>query len=104
MYAIIQDGSHQYKVEKGQVIWFEAKDGKKAGDKIEFQVLLLRNDKEIKVGQPVVAGARVVGEVVEQTRGEKIRVFKYRKRESYRRTQGHRQNYTAIKILDILPS
>jgi large subunit ribosomal protein L21 len=103
MYAIVQDGAHQYKVEKGTVLWFESKDDKKAGDKVEFPVLLVADGQNVKVGQPVVNGAKAVGEVVEQARGEKVRVFKYRKREDYHRRRGHRQNYTVIKITDILP-
>lgn len=103
MYAIVQDGSHQYKVEKGTVLWFESKDDKKAGDKVEFAVLLVADGQSVKVGQPVIAGAKAVGEVVEQARGEKVRVFKYRKREDYHRRRGHRQNYTVVKITDILP-
>ncbi len=101
MYAIVEDGSHQYKVEKGTVLWFESKAEKKAGDKIEFPVLLVSDGNNVKVGQPVVSGARAMGEVVEQARGEKILVFKYRKREDYHRRRGHRQNYTVVKITDI---
>lgn len=103
MYAIVKDGSHQYKVETGSVLWFEAKAGKKPGDRVEFPVLLLANGTDVAVGKPLVEGAKVIGEVVEQTRGEKIRVFKYRRRESYRRTRGHRQDYTVVRIVEIQP-
>jgi len=102
MYAIIADGSHQYRVEQGGVVWLQSKNGTEPGKKLEFEVLLLVDGDEVRIGTPHVAGAKVVGEVVEHARAEKIRVFKYRRRESYHRTRGHRQDHTAVKITEIV--
>lgn len=103
MYAIIKDGSRQYRVEKGALIEFDRKPTLKEGSTIEFtDVLALHDGSKVTVGQPTVAGAKVVGEVVKETRDKKIRVFKYIRREGYHRTVGHRTRHTLVKITDIL--
>jgi large subunit ribosomal protein L21 len=103
MYAIIRSGGKQHKVSKGDVLKVEKLD-KKAGDKIEFaEVLLVGGDKAgVKVGQPLVAEARVVATVVLQDKAPKVLVFKKKKRKQYRRTRGHRQTYTAVKVEEII--
>lgn len=102
MYAIIADGSHQYRVEPGNVVWFQSRNEAKPGTRIEFPVLLLVNGDEVRIGTPHVSGAKVVGEIVEHARADKVRVFKYRRRENYHKTIGHRQDHTAVKITEIV--
>ncbi|HEU4339764.1 MAG TPA: 50S ribosomal protein L21 [Planctomycetota bacterium] len=101
MYAIIRDGSRQLRVEKGGTFQFDRKAGK-AGT-IEFtEVLVLHDGEKVKVGAPLLKGAKVVGEVVKETLTKKIRVTKYKRREGYHKTRGHRQKHTLIKITDIV--
>ena len=98
MYAIVKTGGKQYRVEAGQVVRFELLAGQR-GEKVTLEdVLLVSNEEGFIVGAPKVAGAKVLGTVVEQGRGDKIRVFKYKKRKHYRRTRGHRQAFTAVRI------
>jgi large subunit ribosomal protein L21 len=98
VYAIIRAGGKQYRVEKGDVLRLERLEGK-VGSKVTLdEVLLVGGGDDIQVGSPQVAGAAVEGTVVEQERGPKIRVFKYKKRKHYRRTRGHRQHVTAVRI------
>ena len=98
MYAVIQTGGKQYRAEPGQTLWVEKLAGN-AGDKVSFdQVLLVANDGKVAVGKPTVAGAKVSGSIVEQGLGEKLVVFKFRRRKNYVRRNGHRQEYTAVKI------
>ena len=97
MFAVIKTGGKQYKVEKDSVIVVEKLAGN-AGDKVSFDEVLMANGQ---VGTPVVKGASVSGEIVKQTRGEKIIVFKKIRRHGYRRKQGHKQSLTVVKITDI---
>lgn len=97
MFAIIRTGGKQYKVEKGAEIWVE-KLPEAEGETVKFEdVLLVCNDSDIQVSPKAV----VSGKVVKQNRRKKILVFKQRRRKRYRRTQGHRQYYTAVTIEDI---
>lgn len=97
MFAVIKTGGKQYKVQKDSVIVVEKLAGS-AGDKVAFDEVLMANGQ---VGTPVVKGASVAGEIVKQTRGEKIIVFKKIRRHGYRRKQGHKQSLTVVKITDI---
>ncbi len=98
MYAVIETGGKQYRVQEGDVITIE-KLNVEAGDKVEFdKVLILADDKDLKVGAPYVAGATVTGEVVENGKGKKVIIFKYKAKKDYRKKQGHRQPYTMVKI------
>jgi large subunit ribosomal protein L21 len=102
MYAIFRTGSKQYRAEKGATLQLD-RQAPKEGDKIEFtDVVLVHDGQKARVGTPVVKGAKVLGEVVKNFRGDKIRVFKYRRREGYHRTRGHRSNLTLVKITDIV--
>ena len=106
MYAVIETGGKQYRVEPGDVIDVEltAVSGKKV-QKVKFdRVLLVGDDKEIKVGTPVVSGAEVSGVLVDEVRGPKVKVFKMKRRKGYRRTRGHRQDLLRVKIDDIKAS
>ncbi len=100
-YAVIKTGGKQYRVAANDVITIEKLDGE-AGAKVEFKdVLLVGGDAGVKIGTPVVSGARVTGEVVEQTRGDKVIAFKKRRRKNSRRKRGHRQDLTMVKITGI---
>ena len=100
MYAIIENGSKQYKAEVGQVIRFE-KLSANVGDKVEFSVLMVSDENGVKVADEAKA-FKVVGEVLEQGKDKKIIVFKYKAKKNERKKQGHRQPFTAVKILEIV--
>ena len=102
MYAVIQTGGKQYRAEPGQTLWVEKLAGN-AGDSITFdQVLLVANDGKVAVGKPTVDGAKVTASIVEQGLGDKLVVFKFRRRKNYVRKNGHRQELTAVKIESIV--
>jgi large subunit ribosomal protein L21 len=102
VYAIIESGGKQYRVEPGGIVALERIPGE-VGTRVELgQVLLVSDGQTVRVGQPTVAGARVVSEIVAQTRGEKIDVFKFKKRKKYRRKTGHRQELTQVRISEII--
>ena len=99
MYAIIRAGGKQYRVEKGDVVRLERLEVELGKSVTLDEVLLVSaGEGDVKVGCPMVEGASVTGTVVEQSRGAKVRVFKYKKRKHYRRTRGHRQHVTAVRI------
>ena len=103
MYAVIQTGGKQYRVEPGKSLLFEKLAGE-AGAKIEFNEVLLVSSGDggsVTVGKPLVAGAKVTAEIVEQTRGDKLVVFKFRRRKNYVRRNGHRQDVTVVKVNEI---
>jgi len=95
-YAIIRSGGKQFRVEEGQQVRVPLMD-KEVGSTVELDVLLLGGD-ESKVGAPLVDGARVAATVVDHGRDTKIIVFKKKRRKQYKRTKGHRQDYTTLKI------
>ena len=100
MYAIIATGGKQYRVSEGDVIYIEKIDAQ-VDSTVSFDVLLGGNDGDVRIGTPIVEGAKVEGKVVGQVRGEKIVVFKYKSKKNYRRKQGHRQPYTKVEITKI---
>lgn len=100
MYAIIATGGKQYRVSEGEVIYIEKIDAQ-VDSTVSFDVLLMGNDGDVKIGTPVVEGVKVEGKVVGQIRGEKIVVYKYKSKKNYRRKQGHRQPYTKVEITKI---
>lgn len=101
MYAIIETGGKQLKVEEGQEIFVEKLEAE-AGDEVVFDKVILVSDKTAKVGNPYVKGAKVTAEVNKQGKGKKIMIFKYKpKKGSTRRRQGHRQPYTKLTIKSI---
>ena len=98
MYAVIETGGKQYRVQEGDVLTIE-KLNVEAGDKVEFdKVLILAEEGNLKVGSPYVEGAVVSGEVVENGKGKKVIIYKYKAKKDYRKKQGHRQPYTMVKI------
>ena len=100
MYASIATGGKQYRVSEGDVIYIEKIDAQ-VDSTVSFDVLLVGNDGDVRIGTPIVEGAKVEGKVVGQVRGEKIVVFKYKSKKNYRRKQGHRQPYTKVEITKI---
>ena len=97
MYAIIATGGKQYKVTEGDVISVE-KLGVNACDTVNFDQVLALNDGELKIGNPTVAGASVSASVIEEGRGKKVIVYKYKRKTGYHKKNGHRQAYTKVKI------
>lgn len=103
MYAVVNTGGKQYRLTEGARVEVERCAGE-VGDQVVFdQVLFVGDADEQAVGSPVVEGARVVGTIVEQCKGDKIVVFKYKKRKMYRRRTGHRQLLTRVQIDEIQP-
>lgn len=103
MYAIIRDRGMQYRVEQGQILTIDLIEEAEAGSQIELgEVLLIGDGETVKVGAPLVSGARVRAEVLGERKGEKIIIFRYRNKKRYRRRTGHRQRYTQIKISEIV--
>jgi large subunit ribosomal protein L21 len=102
MYAVIESGGKQYRVNEGSVLKVEKLDAT-AGDHLSIDRVLMVSDGNgnVKVGNPVVSNARVEVEILEQGRDKKITVFKYKRRKNYRKKQGHRQPFTKIKVLKI---
>ncbi|MFZ3035006.1 MAG: 50S ribosomal protein L21 [Parvibaculum sp.] len=100
MFAVIRTGGKQYKVAQDDVLEVERVEAN-AGDKIELDVLMIGEGADVKVGAPLVEGAKVTAEVVEMTRGPKIIIFKKKRRQNYRRKNGHRQDLMLVKIVNI---
>lgn len=101
MYAIIRDRGMQYRVERGQTLTIDLIEAE-PGSLIELSEVLLVGGAEVRVGAPLVEGARVQAEVLGSVKGDKIVVFRYRNKKRYRRRTGHRQQYTKIKISEII--
>ncbi|MBW1659227.1 MAG: 50S ribosomal protein L21 [Deltaproteobacteria bacterium] len=98
MYAVIKTGGKQFQVSEGDVIQVEKLEGQ-PGDTVEIdEVLMLRTDSDVKIGTPLVEGAAVSATILDQTKGKKIIVYKFKRRKDYRRKQGHRQKYTKLRI------
>ena len=101
MYAIIRTGGKQYQVAAGDTLRVEKLKGE-VGDTVELSdVLLVADGEEVKVGRPLVEGARVVAKIAEQGKAKKVMVFKKKKRKGYRVLRGHRQMFTALTIEEI---
>jgi large subunit ribosomal protein L21 len=102
MYAIIEDGSHQFRVHEGDRIPIARRDGK-PGDELVFSKVLLitKEDGNPTIGSPEVQGASVVGKIVNQFRAKKIIIQKFRRRKNVRRRNGHRQPYTMVQITSV---
>ncbi|SHF65355.1 LSU ribosomal protein L21P [Modicisalibacter ilicicola DSM 19980] len=101
MYAVIKSGGKQYRVQEGQTLKLEKLEVA-TGETLDFdQVLLVADGDDIKVGAPLVDGAKVSAEIVSHGRGEKVRIIKFRRRKHSMRRQGHRQWFTEVKITGI---
>ncbi len=101
MYAVIKTGGKQYRVSAGEKLKVESLPAEVGSEITLDQVLMVGEGDSVKMGTPLVAGASVKATVVSHGRGEKVRIYKMRRRKHYRKTQGHRQNYTEIQISGI---
>ena len=101
MYAVVKTGGKQYRVSAGEKIRIEQIPAEVGQEIVLDQVLLVGEGEAVKLGTPLVAGAKVKAKVLAQGRGDKVRIFKLHRRKHYRKSQGHRQNYTEIEILGI---
>jgi large subunit ribosomal protein L21 len=103
MYAVIQTGGKQYRVEPGKTVVVEKLAGDAGAQVVFDQVRLVSSGDggNVTVGKPLVTGAKVTGQIVEQTRGDKLVVFKFRRRKNYVRRNGHRQDVTVVKVAEI---
>jgi large subunit ribosomal protein L21 len=98
MYAVVNTGGKQYKVQKGETLRIEKIPGE-VGSSVTFdKVLMLADGENIRVGQPVLENVAIQAQIVEQDKAKKILIFKYKRRKRYRRKNGHRQPFTAIRI------
>jgi large subunit ribosomal protein L21 len=102
MYAIIETGGKQYRVQPGELLRVETLPGDVGGIVELTEVRLVQSDGGLSIGRPLVERARVKAEIVQQGRTRSIMVFKKKRRKNYRRTKGHRQGYTQLRITEIL--
>lgn len=102
MYAIVEIAGQQFKVEKGRSIYTHRLEGEANAELVFDKVLLVDNDGSVLVGTPVVSGASVKATILEHLKGEKVIVFKKKRRKSYQKSNGHRQALTKIRIEDII--
>lgn len=102
MYAVIMSGGKQYRIQEGDVVKFESLPEVDEGSMVNFeQILLVGEGSSVKVGRPYLEGCKVTGTVVSHGRHKKIRIVKFRRRKHHLKWQGHRQNYTEVKITQI---
>ena len=101
MYAVIETGGKQYRVAQGDVIEVEKLEASEGAEVALDRVLMVADGEQVKIGTPMLAGAKVTATVKSHGRADKVRIFKLRRRKNYRRTQGHRQYYTQIEITGI---
>jgi large subunit ribosomal protein L21 len=101
MYAVIRTGGKQYRVASGEKLKVEQIAADVGAEIVLDQVLMVADGDNVALGAPLLSGASVKAKVIGQGRGDKVRIFKMRRRKHYRKTQGHRQNYTEIEILGI---
>ena len=102
MYAIIRTGGKQYRVQSGEQLRVEALPAEVGATVSIDEVLVVGSGAEVKIGAPFVSGAKVKATVLSHGRGDKVRIFKLRRRKHYQKTQGHRQAYTELRIDDIV--
>ena len=101
MYAVIESGGKQHRVEEGEVLQLEKLEAA-TGDKVKFdKILLVGEGESVKIGTPYVEGSQVEAEVLKQGRSDKIKIIKFNRRKHYKKTQGHRQLFTEVKITGI---
>ncbi len=101
MYAVVRSGGKQYRVSQGNSLRVEKLPGEVGSSITLDDVLMIGGEGDVKIGTPTVDGAQITGTIVAQGRGPKIRVFKMKRRKGYRRSQGHRQDYTEIRVDEI---
>lgn len=101
MYAVVKTGGKEYRISQGDVIRVEKIEGK-VGDQVTLKdILMVSQEGQVRLGNPLVTDAVITGEIVQQVRGKKVLIYKMKRRKNYRRTKGHRQTYTYIRVNDI---
>jgi large subunit ribosomal protein L21 len=101
MYAVVKTGGKEYRISQGDLIRVEKMEGK-AGDQVTMKdILMVSHEGQVQVGNPLLANAVITGEIVQQVKGKKVLIYKMKRRKNYRRTKGHRQTYTYIRVKDI---
>ncbi|MGQ9645745.1 MAG: 50S ribosomal protein L21 [Thermodesulfobacteriota bacterium] len=101
MYAVVKTGGKEYRISKGDIIRVEKIEGK-AGDQVSLRdILMVSKEGQIQLGSPFLTDAVITGEIVQQVKGRKVLTYKMKRRKNYRRTKGHRQTYTYIRVNDI---
>lgn len=104
MYAVVKTGGKEYRISPGDLIRVEKMEGK-VGDQVTMEeVLMVSHEDQVQVGNPLLANAVITGEIVQQMKGKKVLTYKMKRRKNYRRTKGHRQTYTYIRVNDITVS
>jgi len=101
MYAIFKSGGRQYEARLGQVLRLEKIAGEVGEEVVLDEILLFSDGEEVQVGQPLIEGVAVNAKIIEQGRGKKIVIFKHKRRKDYRKKQGHRQTFTALRVESI---
>ena len=101
MYAVVKTGGKEYRISRGDLIRVEKMEGK-VGDHVTMKdILMVSHEGQVQVGNPLLANAVITGEIVQQVKGRKVLTYKMKRRKNYRRTRGHRQTYTYIRVNDI---
>ncbi len=101
MYAVVKTGGKEYRISQGDVIRVEKIEGE-VGDQVTLKdILMVSQEGQVRLGNPLVTDAVITGEIVQQVRGKKVLIYKMKRRKNYRRTKGHRQTYTYIRVNDI---
>jgi len=101
MYAVVKTGGKEYRISQGDLIRVEKMEGK-VGDQVTMKdILMVSHEGQVQVGNPLLANAVITGEIVQQVKGKKVLTYKMKRRKNYRRTKGHRQTYTYIKVNEI---
>jgi large subunit ribosomal protein L21 len=101
MYAVVKTGGKEYRISQGDLIRVEKMEGK-VGDQVTMKdVLMVSHEDQVQVGNPLLANAVITGEIVQQVKGKKVLTYKMKRRKNYRRTKGHRQTYTYVRVNDI---
>ncbi len=101
MYAVVKTGGKEYRISQGDLIRVEKMEGK-VGDQVTMKdILMVSHEGQVQVGNPLLANAVITGEIVQQVKGKKVLIYKMKRRKNYRRTKGHRQTYTYIRVNEI---
>jgi large subunit ribosomal protein L21 len=101
MYAVVKTGGKEYRISQGDLIRVEKMEGK-VGDQVTMKdILMVSHEGQVQVGNPLLANAVITGQIVQQVKGKKVLIYKMKRRKNYRRTKGHRQTYTYIRVNDI---
>jgi large subunit ribosomal protein L21 len=101
MNAVVKTGGKEYRISQGDLIRVEKMEGK-VGDQVTMKdILMVSHEGQVQVGNPLLANAVITGEIVQQVRGKKVLIYKMKRRKNYRRTKGHRQTYTYVRVNEI---